>query len=1086
MSAALSRRRPVLLWILPIALLSSGMSGAGGSVPLRLQGATFDPVKTPPGRVIPQAGLVKATPAPRQSDYYIVQFHGPITEQAKKAVTDQGAELLDYLPEFAFVARMDAALEGAIAALPAVRWVGLYQPAFRLRQDLYAKHVRGAGVTPEQALELDLLVFRGEDVRGVANAVRAVGGEVRGISETRWRGKIRAVLNSGRLTALANIPGISWIETAPDWRLHNAVATTGPLMDVQDAWQVGHTGSTQTIAIADTQLDTGDSSTYVEDFNGCTGSTPRVTISRLGSAASDTSGHGTHVAGSALGNGRLDGGTCGDYAGHPAGAAPEALGYFQAVMNTDDSLDGIPMDLNDLFQPAHDFGARIHTNSWGAAVMGAYTGNSQEADQFSWDNKDMLIFYSAGNSGRDIDADGVIDTGSIGAPATAKNVMTVGASENLRPSDNTWGGWDLPVAPIAGDEYADNENGLAPFSSRGPTDDGRTKPDIVAPGIWIESNCSTQSGTCGGHYAWKGGTSMATPLTAGAAALAREAYTALKGTEPSGAMLKALLANGATDMAPGQYGTGAAQEIPHPRPTMQAGWGRVDLADSVFPAHDVAWWDDTKGLATSQSLTYEFDVTSSSTPLKATLAWTDWPGHPAAAGGLVNDLDLRLDGPGGTHYPDNPGRRAISELLDPAPGWSGGFPVADGEKNATLLTPGFFPASPHSAKVWFWNPPGPPDPPTASAGSVTMDLVLYDNDGPGGGPGTVLCTVPGVRGAWGGSPGVYPVIVSLESCPDITSSTGNFFLSVEFTTEPTDGNIRFLYSDSGTSVSWFDLGGGWVVDDDFVYSFAAVVYQDVSPATPFDRVNNLVGIDLEEPPKGTYTLTVNGYNVAQGTRQPFGLALSGKFGDAGSLLDADLAVSKTNDDDFARIGGDTAYTVVVTNNGPDAVTGASVTDQLPGELACEWTCAAGGGATCTAGPVSGDIVDTVDLPAGATATYSLACGISGDASGTLANTASVAEPDGVLDPDLVNNTVTDSEPLTTCGEANHVVLGGPAVNEALTVTACLTLHAGDGFVVGPGADVALEAGESISFGAGWGVKAEGEFAARVDPALAGN
>src|SRR5690606_31361767 len=108
--------------------------------------------------------------------------------------------------------------------------------------------------------------------------------------------------------------------------------------------------------------------------------------------------------------------------------------------------------------------------------------------------------YAAGNAGP--------STQTVGSPGTAKNVLTVGATENYRPDIDT---------------QSDNPNTVANFSSRGPTADGRIKPDVVAPGTWILSMRASQApdnsfwGTFNSDYAFMGGTSMATPLTAGAA-----------------------------------------------------------------------------------------------------------------------------------------------------------------------------------------------------------------------------------------------------------------------------------------------------------------------------------------------------------------------------------------------------------------------------------------------------------------------------------------------------------------------------------------------------------------------------------------
>lgn len=89
--------------------------------------------------------------------------------------------------------------------------------------------------------------------------------------------------------------------------------------------------------------------------------------------------------------------------------------------------------MNDLFQQAYDDGARVHTNSWVAPTRGRYDVYAQQVDQFVWEHRDLAICFAAGNDGIDIDGNGFIDYGSIGSPGTAKNCITVGATENNRP-----------------------------------------------------------------------------------------------------------------------------------------------------------------------------------------------------------------------------------------------------------------------------------------------------------------------------------------------------------------------------------------------------------------------------------------------------------------------------------------------------------------------------------------------------------------------------------------------------------------------------------------------------------------------------
>ena len=401
------------------------------------------------------------------------------------------------------------------------------------------------------------------------------------------------------------------------------------------------------------------------------------------------SGHGTHVATSVLGGGGPG--------GEGAGTAPGASLIFQAVEDwaitfgscagSPDNyyLIGIPDDIRQLFQQAYDGGARVHTNSWGSDVFGDYTLDAANADDFVWDNPDMTILFSAGNAGVDANANGVIDSGSMGSPGTAKNVITVGASENDRggdyPCDSglnygscggqnsifTYGaGWpaDYPANPIASDPSAGGVEQMAAFSSRGPTDDGRIKPDVVAPGTWVLSGYSDlfqrdydpavnpQNGLyqydgwgfpMSAYYKYMGGTSMATPLTAGGVAVLRDFYDDVYGHDASAALIKATLINSAFDMA--DENNDGVSDNAFPIPNVHEGWGLVDLDNATDGSHQYV--DDAIGVGTAATAGHSFDVAAGG-DFRVSLVWSDFPSTAAAATNLVNDLDLVVTAPDGT------------------------------------------------------------------------------------------------------------------------------------------------------------------------------------------------------------------------------------------------------------------------------------------------------------------------------------------------------------------------------------------------------------------------------------------------------
>ena len=473
------------------------------------------------------------------------------------------------------------------------------------------------------------------------------------------------------LAWLANQDEVEWLEEkmwavtandvaddilkAPD--LWSQATMTG----INSSWN-GVDGTGITVTVADSGLDSGvDDATMHADFSDhildivSWGMTP-AEASSCGSVAndgaSDIDGHGTHVAGSVLGDGT-------NSSGNIKGTAPEAELYFQAIgvwcanaatspRDYRYSLNGLPSNLTELFKEGAENGSRVHTNSWGSSVAGAYTTSSMQADIAAREYQNMTILFSAGNSGVDTNSNGEVDLDSLGAPASAKNVLTVGASENDRPTINSVWGTTKYSAPISTDRLADNISGLAAFSSRGPTDDNRLKPDIVAPGTFILSALTRYNTKSVGwmaynqSYVYMGGTSMSTPLTAGATALLLEHLIDNMGhDDPNSSLVKAIFAASATDMV-GQYNS-ATNGAGETSPNNHEGWGRVDMRSALNTT-----WVDNESLTTGVNRGWSFNLPVNAPDLSVVLAWTDFESTPAAGTNLVNDLDLAIKDPSGT------------------------------------------------------------------------------------------------------------------------------------------------------------------------------------------------------------------------------------------------------------------------------------------------------------------------------------------------------------------------------------------------------------------------------------------------------
>ncbi|NCA82700.1 MAG: hypothetical protein EOM72_08120 [Opitutae bacterium] len=652
-----SRQSAPAVRLIRQTLLASPPAPQPAGPAIRLRTATLTPPDARPAdAVVP----VHARPSPRGYPW-LVLFDGPLRPEWRTSLENAGATLRAYLPDNALLVEAPPEALARLARLAHVAWSGEYRPEHKL-QPLLAALSRQE---PDLPVPITLQTFSPDDVAGLARHLAAAGAsDLRATPAKRW-GLVRAVLPARAAAELARLPEVQWVEHHEIPRILNDQALGGNRLNIVPACDDhGLDGAGQIVAIADTGLDTGDTNTLHPDFAGRllhVFDTGRLTN------WSDTYYHGTHVAGSLLGSGAAS-------SSQYRGAAPAAQLVFQSIMTAGETL-ALPDDLNEFYRPPYGLGARIHSDSWGSAVAGEYTADSMTTDEFIWDHPDLLAAYAAGNGGIDQNRDGVVDLSSLDAPGSAKNALTVGASESGRvPGSGGYTGrsygsaWfaDYPVAPLSSDYISSSPpgepQGMAAYSSRGPAADGRTKPDLVAPGtdiVSVRSRASSDTGwgvlAANTNYCFMGGTSMATPLAAGAATLVRQYCTDfLDMAAPSAALLKAALVGGARPLSPGQYGTGAYREIPElPRPNPVEGWGQADVGGTLFPPAGLqAALMDGPALSTGASNAFVFSVHSNA-PLAVAMAYSDYPSALAAAANLVNDLDLRLLDPGGIpHHPN--------------------------------------------------------------------------------------------------------------------------------------------------------------------------------------------------------------------------------------------------------------------------------------------------------------------------------------------------------------------------------------------------------------------------------------------------
>lgn len=681
--------------ILVLALGSMAMAPAARSdASVHLKSGSFVPAQGPS--------------AAASQKYYIVQFAGPVQQEWKDAITAEGAEILEYIPDFAFKVRMNPAIARQVERLSSVSGVLPFQSQFK-----FGKDVKQDGETNVYLVRIE----RGSNFGQVRSQMARTGAQLLGAEDDL----VIVAANSFALNAIAALDDVASInnfelnKTLSNSNGPSSNDTSADIIGALIANSRGYDGSTQIAAVSDTGIGGGTTTTAHPDipgsrvvavFNwpGAAGGCFQ-TVTNDGSIDVD-SGHGTHTASSVL--------SAGDPGGIGRGIAPAAQLVFQSTENwatitalcqvvggyppNGYFLTGLPTNLGTLYQQAYNVGARIHSNSWGAALAGDYTVNSANTDTFIWNNRDMVITFSAGNEGTDANANGVVDNDSIGSPATAKNVITIGASENQRadnfPCDtsltyishdayqtgqtcNTMGGtqssflgtygqrWgaDFPANPIASDVTGGNSQQMAGFSSRGPTDDTRIKPDVVAPGTWVLSGFSSlyqegygdpvnpQNGVnqwdgwgmpYNGEYKYMGGTSMSNPIAAGGATVIKDYYNKAHSINATAALVKATMINSAVDLQ--DENNDGANDNDFPIPNVHEGWGLVNLDGATDGT--IQFVDEGTGLSTGGS--QAFNVTSTGGPLKVTVVWTDFASTDTAAINLVNDLDLTVSGPSGT------------------------------------------------------------------------------------------------------------------------------------------------------------------------------------------------------------------------------------------------------------------------------------------------------------------------------------------------------------------------------------------------------------------------------------------------------
>jgi hypothetical protein len=705
-SATLSLGR----WLLPALVVPSALACSAPAEPTANPERSF--VQTPGGRRIsfaaPTPGESSAALTAPEQPFVIAKFAGPITAAARKALKSAGYREVAYLPYDALLLERPAGATDR--AIPGVVGFTAYTPADRVSRDLLPEFAAALPVQPQ--IPVMVHVMPGHDRAAVRAAVEARGGKVLGEGTAGAFGRLSALFPTavvaGAMSVLAERSDLFFLE-----RIHHLGLLNDKLVGTMQCgeqgndatktpiWNHGIRGEGQIVAEIDTGLDAN--SCYFNDVNlpvtntwsqaggygTATDPTHRKIVAYdflfsceqwpMGTNCEtptnlmqwDTQGHGTHVAGNMVADSDMNPASFAvqDAIAPAAKIVVQDGGYLSAAQgDTCAELPGIGcplVNLEPVFEQSYQQGARLHNNSYGdneearpAYLQANYSARTVDVDHFTWEHKDFLIVFAAGNYGT---AGGMNEDFSLGSPGTMKNGLSIGSarvSTSSNPSDENISG----------------------FSSRGWTNDGRIKPDLMTPGHnAAATNNRDVGGTVNCGASAGGGTSYAAPVAVGAAALVRQYFT--DGFYPSGAksdadkltptaaLIKAMLINSAVSMK-GNDNTGGPIS---PIPSNEQGWGRIRLDQSMVFADGTRKLmvdDHREGMEAGATTPISYTLTgvTAGEPLKVTLVWTDFPGVPDSppaakpnaddpstwsAAQLVNDLDLVVKGPSDATYLGN-------------------------------------------------------------------------------------------------------------------------------------------------------------------------------------------------------------------------------------------------------------------------------------------------------------------------------------------------------------------------------------------------------------------------------------------------
>jgi len=489
-----------------------------------------------------------------------------------------------------------------------------FYPENKISPFIYSYDSYQIGDSPKVRV-INIHSIHSENLSEVISHIIKLDGEI--ISEISSIGCLTAILPVENISKLAENENVKWIEkSGPPLSICNDGARTAVNANTAQLPPYDYSGTNVDVLVYD---------------GGLTDNHLDYSSRRRQIETGSTHYHATHVAGTILGDGSQSG-------GQYRGMAPEA----RLISGEYDGNSGAlfynnPADIeSDYNRAINIFGADLANNSIGMNVYANGYSDSYYGDYETCsiliDNiatgilgRTFLSIWAAGNE-RNYS---IPDYHNIAPPQCAKNSIVVGAT------------------------YSDN-NQIADFSSFGPLDDGRLKPDLCAPGSENGSGIYSTYGTT--DYQNLSGTSMASPVATGCATLLTECWKEYhSNVNPAPAVVKAILINTTLDLG-------------NPGPGFDTGYGLIQ----IIPALETIKKDYIieSEISDDDSTTFSLFVPNTADYVRVTLVWSDPPASPLANPVLVNDLDLKVIDPnGGIHYPwtldpSNPSNPATNNAPD--------------------------------------------------------------------------------------------------------------------------------------------------------------------------------------------------------------------------------------------------------------------------------------------------------------------------------------------------------------------------------------------------------------------------------------